>query len=127
MASEKLDLYKLHKDQYITPKKPEMVKTKPAKYLTITGKGEPGVELFSRKIQALPRCCIKMRLNQLHTPIKRLFPPFCRRPRLRPSFRLGERGFPPGHEPFRGGACPGGRASWPGGINPGAEFNATTG
>ncbi len=29
----------------------------------------------------LPRCCIKMRLNQLHTPIKRLFPPFCRRPR----------------------------------------------
>lgn len=53
MASEKLDLYKLHKDQYITPKKPEMVKTKPAKYLTITGKGDPGVELFSRKIQAL--------------------------------------------------------------------------
>ena len=30
--------------------------------------------------------------------------------------QLGERGFPPGHEPFRGGACPGGRASWPGGI-----------
>jgi hypothetical protein len=51
-----------------------------------------------------PRCCIKMWLNQLHAPIKRLFLPFCRRPRLRPSFRLGERGF-----------CPGGRASWPGG------------
>ena len=28
-----------------------------------------------------PRCCIKMWLNQLHAPIKRLFLPFCRRPR----------------------------------------------
>ena len=62
-----------------------------------------------------------MWLNQLHAPIKRLFLPFwpAQAPPQLPARRvlqLGERGF-----------CPGGRASWPGGMNLSAEFNATTG
>jgi hypothetical protein len=39
MTSEKLDRYKLHQDEYITPKKPQFVKTNSGKYLTITGNG----------------------------------------------------------------------------------------
>ena len=49
----KLDLYKVHKDEYITPKKPTLVKTKPAKYLAIAGKGAPGGERFTACIDAL--------------------------------------------------------------------------
>jgi len=52
-AAKKLDLYKEHKAEYVTPKKPVLVKTKPAKYLTITGKGRPGGELFQKHIGAL--------------------------------------------------------------------------
>lgn len=52
-AAKKLDLYKEHKAEYATPKKPVLVKTKPAKYLTITGKGTPGGELFQKHIGAL--------------------------------------------------------------------------
>jgi len=52
-AAKKLDLYKELKAEYVTPKKPVLVKTKPAKYLTITGKGKPGGELFQKHIGAL--------------------------------------------------------------------------
>ena len=52
-AAKKLDLYKEHKAEYVTPKKPVLVKTRPAKYLTITGKGKPGGELFQKHIGAL--------------------------------------------------------------------------
>jgi len=48
--------------------------------------------------QAKPRCCIKMWLNQLHAPIKRLFLPFCRRPRLRPRGASAPEGGPHGPE-----------------------------
>jgi len=49
----KLDLYKLHKDEYITPRKPALIKTKPAKYLAIAGKGAPGGDDFTACIGAL--------------------------------------------------------------------------
>jgi len=52
-AAQKLDLYKLHKAEYVTPKKPELIQTKPAKYLTITGRGAPGGDAFQRSIGAL--------------------------------------------------------------------------
>ena len=51
--TEKIDLFKLHKDQYISPKKPKLVETKPAKYLSITGRGAPGGKEFEAKIGAL--------------------------------------------------------------------------
>jgi hypothetical protein len=52
-AAKKLDLYKEHKAEYVAPKKPVLVKVKPAKYLTITGKGKPGGELFQKHLGAL--------------------------------------------------------------------------
>jgi hypothetical protein len=53
MARQKLDLYKLHADQYTAPKTPQLVKTKPGKYLTVQGKGAPGGEEFTKQVGAL--------------------------------------------------------------------------
>lgn len=52
-TAEKIDLYKLHKDEYVTPKKPVLVHTKTASYLAIVGQGAPGGEVFTAKIGAL--------------------------------------------------------------------------
>jgi hypothetical protein len=51
--TEKIDLFKLHKDEYVSLKKPEFVETKSAKYLSITGRGAPGGKEFEAKIGAL--------------------------------------------------------------------------
>lgn len=64
MATEKLDLYVLHKDEYITPKTPQLVKTKPAKYLAITGKGEPGGDVFAAKLGALYNVAFTIKMTQ---------------------------------------------------------------
>jgi hypothetical protein len=53
VSPEKLDLYKVLKEEYATPKKPVLVKTTPGKYLTVTGRGEPGGESFRTKMEAL--------------------------------------------------------------------------
>ena len=50
---EKIDLFKLHKDEYASPNKPKLVETKPAKYLAISGSGAPGGKSFEDKIGAL--------------------------------------------------------------------------
>ena len=50
---EKLDLYKLHKAEYVAPKKPVLVEIERANYLTICGQGEPGGETFAARISAL--------------------------------------------------------------------------
>ena len=52
-TAEKLDLYKKHREEYVTPRKPRLVKTKPAQYLSVTGKGEPGGETFQKQVGAL--------------------------------------------------------------------------
>lgn len=52
-AAKKLDLYKEHKAEYVTPKKPVLVDVKPAKYLTITGKGAPEGTEFQKCVGAL--------------------------------------------------------------------------
>lgn len=51
--AEKLDLYKVHKAEYVTPKEPVLIEVKPAKYLTILGKGAPGGEVFQARLAAL--------------------------------------------------------------------------
>lgn len=51
--TEKIDLFKLHKDQYIAPKQPKLVEIHKAKYLVISGRGEPAGEEFAVKIGAL--------------------------------------------------------------------------
>jgi hypothetical protein len=53
MAVKKLDLYKLHMDEYATPKSPRLVETKPAKYLTIQGRGAPEAKEFQENLGAL--------------------------------------------------------------------------
>ena len=53
MPEAKLDLCKLHAAEYVAPKKPELVKTRPAKYLAIAGRGKPGDELFQSQIGSL--------------------------------------------------------------------------
>ncbi|MBN2131215.1 MAG: GyrI-like domain-containing protein [Sedimentisphaerales bacterium] len=52
-ASDKLDLYKIHKDQYATPKAPILVTVDQAAYLSIDGRGAPGGPEFADKIGAL--------------------------------------------------------------------------
>ena len=51
--TEKIDLFKSNKDQYAATQKPQLVEIRPAKYLTIIGRGAPGSEEFSAKIGAL--------------------------------------------------------------------------
>jgi hypothetical protein len=50
---EKIDLLKIHKSEYATPKQPVLVDMPQARYLAITGRGAPGGEEFSSKIGAL--------------------------------------------------------------------------
>ena len=52
-SADKIDLYKLHKDQYVTAKKPVLVTMAEATYLTISGRGAPGGPQFTEKIGAL--------------------------------------------------------------------------
>lgn len=64
MNSKKIDLYELHKDEYITPKTPELVETRASKYLTITGRGEPGGEEFTRRLGALYNAVFTTKMAQ---------------------------------------------------------------
>lgn len=49
----KLDLYRLHQAEYVTPRKPVFIDTKPAQYLAISGSGKPGGPEFQAAIAAL--------------------------------------------------------------------------
>jgi hypothetical protein len=51
--TEKIDLFKLHKDQYVASKQPQFVEIPEARYLAVSGRGEPGGEEFAAKIGAL--------------------------------------------------------------------------
>jgi hypothetical protein len=50
---DKIDLYKLNRNEYVTPKQPVLIRTKPAHYLAISGQGAPGGDRFSACIGAL--------------------------------------------------------------------------
>ena len=51
--ADKLDLYKQHKAEYVTPKRPVLVDVGRVLYLAIQGRGEPGSEEFASKMQAM--------------------------------------------------------------------------
>jgi hypothetical protein len=53
MPTEKIDLLKLYKDEYVAPKKPKLVQTTPGNYLAIEGRAAPGNELFGAHMGAL--------------------------------------------------------------------------
>jgi hypothetical protein len=52
-TTAKLDLYKLHKTDYVAPRKPVLLRLKPAIYLAIEGRGAPGGDEFTASIGAL--------------------------------------------------------------------------
>ena len=52
-AAAKLDLYKAHKAEYVTPKSPVLLDTNPASYLAVEGQGEPGGAVFQSTIGSL--------------------------------------------------------------------------
>ncbi len=52
-ADNVLDLYKLHKDEYVTPDSPVLVDVGKGHYLSITGQGAPGGPTFGRKVGLL--------------------------------------------------------------------------
>ena len=62
--TEKLDLFKLHKEEYAAPKKPKLVQTQPGLYLAIEGLGEPGGELFSQHTEALYTLAYTIKFTQ---------------------------------------------------------------
>ena len=49
----KLDLYKLHKDEYAAARTPRLLTVKPAVYLGIAGRGVPGQATFQEQVGAL--------------------------------------------------------------------------
>ncbi len=53
MSGQKIDIFKLHKDEYKAGKKPALVETNRALYLAIEGKGAPGGDDFQAAIAAL--------------------------------------------------------------------------
>lgn len=52
-SSSKLDLYVTHKDEYAASREPVLVTIKPARYLAIQGRGEPGGAAFQTAVGAL--------------------------------------------------------------------------
>lgn len=62
--TEKIDLFKLHKDQYIAPKQPQLVEIREAQYLAVSGRGEPGGEEFTAKIGALYGVAYTMKMTR---------------------------------------------------------------
>ncbi|HJQ64907.1 MAG TPA: GyrI-like domain-containing protein [Gemmatimonadales bacterium] len=50
---KKLDLYKQLKSEYVTPRMPALVSTTPARYLTVSGRGDPNGEDFQTAIGSL--------------------------------------------------------------------------
>jgi hypothetical protein len=53
VAPTKLDLLKQHKAEYVTPKKPVLLKVGPAKYLAVEGRGAPADAAFQAAVGAL--------------------------------------------------------------------------
>lgn len=53
MSVKKLDLYKKLKAEYVTPRAPTLVTTTPAKYVTVSGRGDPNSVPFQTAVGVL--------------------------------------------------------------------------
>ena len=60
----KLDLYKKHRSEYVTPKSPVFVRIGPARYLAIAGTGAPGGEQFQASISALYAVAFTLKMTE---------------------------------------------------------------
>ena len=63
-TAEKVDLYKLHKSEYVTPKEPVLIHVGAAKYLAADGVGAPGGEKFQEAIGALYSMAYTMKMTR---------------------------------------------------------------
>jgi hypothetical protein len=63
MESAKIDLYKVHAADYVTPKKPVLLKIPKAQYLAIAGQGAPGGAAFQDAIGALMAVAYTMKMT----------------------------------------------------------------
>ena len=63
-AAAKLDLYRSFRSEYVTPKKPLLIKTTPARYLAFTGRGEPGGAAFQAAIGALMNVAFTVKMTR---------------------------------------------------------------
>ncbi|HXY18915.1 MAG TPA: GyrI-like domain-containing protein [Gemmatimonadales bacterium] len=52
-AARKLDLHRLYAGDYVTPRKPALVATRPGRYLAAAGSGDPDAPAFGEKVGAL--------------------------------------------------------------------------
>jgi hypothetical protein len=63
-AARKLDLYKLHAAEYAAPKRPTLLSTRPGRYLTIAGAGDPNGPGFADKVGALYAMAYTIRMGK---------------------------------------------------------------
>lgn len=66
MLALTLDLYRTHRSEYSQSKTPRLVRVRPAHYLTITGRGEPGGDAFTAALAALYGVAYTIRMAQQH-------------------------------------------------------------
>jgi hypothetical protein len=64
VTTAKIDLFREHRDEYVMPKTPTVVRTGPGRYLTVTGTGSPEGEEFKRKLGALYGCAYTVKFAQ---------------------------------------------------------------
>ncbi len=64
MPAQILDLYRTHRSEYSMPKAPKIVRVRSARYLTITGHGEPRGEAFTVALGALYGVAYTIRMSQ---------------------------------------------------------------
>lgn len=63
-TATKLDLCKLHKADYVSPKQPVLLTIQSAQYLAISGQGAPGGEAFIARIGALYGMAFTVKMTQ---------------------------------------------------------------
>jgi hypothetical protein len=66
-TAKKLDIYRQFRSEYITPKKPSLVKVQPARYLAFTGRGEPGGAAFQAATGALYNVAFTVKMARKFT------------------------------------------------------------
>jgi len=62
----KVDLLELHKSEYTAGRKPMLIETRPALYLTISGQGPPGGTIFTEKVGALYGVAYTVKMTRKH-------------------------------------------------------------
>ena len=62
-ATNKIDLFREHRDEYVLAKVPTEVRVGPARYLTVVGTGGPQSPEFQSKLGALYGCAYTIKVH----------------------------------------------------------------